>query len=551
MKKVLLVLLGLVFTLSTNAISIVWNYVYPYEDDYATFVPQYVYDIARNDSGVYTIRHLTDTVTWMEKIQITRLSDAGTFLTSHYILPGAGFSGFSKYNRSLIGLESTGSVLALIQYESVATQSAKIFRINGNLSGPEVNVTTLSVPGYYYKVNFLNIDGTNFIITGSRTSSAGKKDVFVRKYNSSGTLLWETIIAASASFATNVNDIQIKNGSIYIGGSSDTTGNISQFMICKISKSTGIVIWNYKKIDMTQTSNCNHVAINSADEAIGCGSRTAFSDNDQRWLIIKLNSSGALTWSKNYNSTLYPLSKDDAYCVKFDNSNNVYVFGLTDTIAENGDGAMQTNSQLRIAKFNSVGTQLWQKKYPVTFIGTEFSIRKILVRKNGPSDFYVFNNWHCYGVGSFSTILRINNAGTYSILNTAPMISEVATVTGTDIIYTCGFVRTEDPGSGDDKYWTQKTNKINMSFARLNNNNDNSANHIQLSPNPASTSFSILPEGGENIEGLMIYDINGSLLSSFENVPSQIDVSGLKSGVYTLKIKVNGIYLNHKIVINN
>ena len=134
MKKLLLILLGSALSLTTNAISLVWSYNYPHEYEYQLYDRQFVYDIARNDSGVYTIRHLLDTVNLTQKIELTKLTDAGALSATYTINPGPGFS---ELNQCFIETETSGSVLSLIQYQPGAPQSIVIMRHAGNLTGQQ------------------------------------------------------------------------------------------------------------------------------------------------------------------------------------------------------------------------------------------------------------------------------------------------------------------------------------------------------------------------------------------------------------------------------
>ncbi|MCZ2101639.1 MAG: T9SS type A sorting domain-containing protein [Chitinophagales bacterium] len=71
-------------------------------------------------------------------------------------------------------------------------------------------------------------------------------------------------------------------------------------------------------------------------------------------------------------------------------------------------------------------------------------------------------------------------------------------------------------------------------------------NCLKLYPNPTTGLVSI-----ENLEALAkvdIYDLNGSLVQTNDNVTSEVNIENLKSGIYILNIKNNQINERHKII---
>ena len=159
--------------------------------------------------------------------------------------------------------------------------------------------------------NVYVLGSTNGAFTGN--TNAGQTDVFVSKYNSSGTQAWVKQLGSAGNDYANINGI-----------STDTAGNA--------------FVTGYT--DGTFTGNS------------ALGSYDGF--------VAKYSTAGTLAWVKQFGTN----SEDYSAAAKTDSSGNIYVTGWT-------YGQFTGNTALGgydtfIAKYNTSGTQLWVKQFGTT-----------------------------------------------------------------------------------------------------------------------------------------------------------------------------------------
>lgn len=78
---------------------------------------------------------------------------------------------------------------------------------------------------------------------------------------------------------------------------------------------------------------------------------------------------------------------------------------------------------------------------------------------------------------------------------------------------------------------------------------DNTANDLQIYPNPVNNSLSV--KSADMITEVKIYDVTGTMVKQFENpgVEKVMDITVLKSGVYFIRFKTTtGVYISRKFV---
>ena len=158
----------------------------------------------------------------------------------------------------------------------------------------------------------------NVYVTGNTegdldgNTNAGKEDVFLVKYNSSGTKQWTKLIG------TPTHD--------YVEGISvDLTGNIY------------IAGWTYGNLD----NNTN------------AGSYDLY--------LIKYNSDGERQWTKQLGTS----TSEGAYGIDSDSFGNVYVTGWT--YGDLDGNTSEGQSDLFLSKYNSSGTKQWTKQLGTSF----------------------------------------------------------------------------------------------------------------------------------------------------------------------------------------
>jgi hypothetical protein len=249
-------------------------------------------------------------------------------------------------------------------------------------------------------------DGENVILTdyGKLTSSGGT-DIFIVKYNSSGTAQWATSIGSPGT--DNGTSITVDtNGSVYVTGFFSSTMTIRDF----VSGGDG-----------------GDVILASYGTLASAGSFDAF--------IVKYSASGTAQWATPIGST----NNESVNSVSVDLSGNVYVTGSfngTVTIRNFGSGGgggaitltsygtltTAGNADAFIVKYNSSGTAQWAT-----------SIGSVSPSESGNS-IATDGDGNVYVVGQINGTVSINNfiSGGGGGAITLALYGTLATTGGTD-----------------------------------------------------------------------------------------------------------------------
>jgi len=164
-------------------------------------------------------------------------------------------------------------------------------------------------------------------------TSAGSYDLFVVKYNSSGTKQWTKQLGTSCyddaiGFATDSSGNVYVTGSTY-GGLDGTNAGGSDLFVVKYN-SSGTKQWT-KQLGSSGRDSANGIAIDSSGNVYVTGMTFGGLDwntsaGDYDLFVVKYNSSGTKQWTKQLGTS----SNDNANGVATDSSGNVYVTGFTD-----------------------------------------------------------------------------------------------------------------------------------------------------------------------------------------------------------------------------
>ena len=169
----------------------------------------------------------------------------------------------------------------------------------------------------------------NMYVSGQEVGSGGTTNgYFIAKYNSSGTIQWQTYLESSGVY-DGFRTINLdSSGNIY-----GVTGNYG--FVAKYNNS-GSLQWQ-------RNTNCigGFGALDSSNNVY-----VACEDSSYNACIVKYNSSGTVQWQRKLSTaTIYQK-------VSVDSSDNVYAAGLVTQSGKNG---------IILAKYNSSGTIQWQR----------------------------------------------------------------------------------------------------------------------------------------------------------------------------------------------
>lgn len=242
-----------------------------------------------------------------------------------------------------------------------------MFLVKYNSSGTKQWTKQFGTPMYDFGYD-VTIDFSGNVYVSGDTSggfdgntNTGGYDAVLVKYNSSGTTQW------TKQFGTALNDfgtsvVTDSLGNVYVAGNTwgGLDGNINagggDMFLVKYN-SSGTKQWT-KQLGTTLNDSVTGVVTDSSDNVYVVGGTDGGLDGNTNaggadMVLIKYNSSGTKQWTKQLGT----IANDSANAVVIDSFGNVYVAGET-------KGGLDGNTNMGgydtvIVKYNSSGTKQW------------------------------------------------------------------------------------------------------------------------------------------------------------------------------------------------
>lgn len=263
------------------------------------------------------------------------------------------------------------------------------------------------------------LDG-GFILTGQTDNIDWAGDVYLVKTDSNGVVSWSTAFGGAGTSDFGYSVRQTSDGGYIVAGLSASSGSGQRDVFLVKTSSTGALQWskNYggSLVDEGRTVE------QTADGGYIIAGFTQSYGNGLQAYIIKTNSAGVLTWSKNFGGGGTEL----AYSIKQTSDGGYILAGYTDTY-----GAGQFDALLM--KLTSAGGISWSKTYGGT--GDDYGLNLKITADSG----YVI----CGRAGSFG-----GGGGDYYIVKTNALGAHQWSKTygGTAIDQAGNIIQTADGG---------------------------------------------------------------------------------------------------------
>jgi uncharacterized delta-60 repeat protein len=176
----------------------------------------------------------------------------------------------------------------------------------------------------------------------------GADELFLAKYNTSGTLQWQRRLGGSGG------DIGLdlafdSSDNVYVCGTTTSDGAGSFDGVLAKYSPIGNLLWQ-RTLGDTGNDFFRGIAIDSSDGVYVSGETASQGPGGNSAVLVKYNTSGTLQWQRILGGT----SSDFLVALTTDSSDNVYAGGRT---GSQGAG----NDDLLITKYNSSGTLQWQR----------------------------------------------------------------------------------------------------------------------------------------------------------------------------------------------
>lgn len=248
-----------------------------------------------------------------------------------------------------------------------------------NSSGSLLWTHQLGTPGFDYAMG-TSADGLGNVYTAGWTwgplggAYSGSSDIFLAKYNSVGTQVW--IRQFGTSTIDEARSVSAdKLGNVFIGGTSSggLSGGISsgvQDAFVSKYNSSGSLVWT-RLFGTSMEDTTFSVSADGSGNVYAAGYTSGSLDGSNLGshdvFLRKYDASGGLLWAKQLGTSSY----DDGHSVAFDGVGNVYVAGWTSG-SLGGPNAGGYDAFLR--KYDAAGNLAWTRQLGTTFDDENFGV---------------------------------------------------------------------------------------------------------------------------------------------------------------------------------
>ena len=489
---------------------------------------------------------------------------------------------------SLTGIATAGT------HQTTLNGDEDVFLVKFNSAGVR-QWSTYMGGSLYDEADGITIDGAGNIIVSGYTESIssiatagthqattdGSGDGYLVKFNSSGVRQWGTYYGGAdadgffsvAAFGTDLyaGGATFSTAGIATAGAHQTVfGGVVDGIVVKFNGS-GVRQWGtyyggvldefVYNLHFDALQNLFITGYSSSSNAIASvGAHQTTLSGSTDGYIAKFNSSGVRQWGTYYGGT----GDDLMIGAKTDGSGNVYIGGVTSSTASIATAGTQQitygggNTDGLLVKMNTSGVRQWG-----TYIGG--SLGDTLFAFHVLTDGTTYTVGFTYSTNAISTagayqtnlagihdgiVLKYNSSGIrqwgsyYGGTNTDNLTA--VTVAASGAIYTAGSTfsltgiatagshQTTNAGSLD--VFLVKFTDVITGISQL-----SLENGIKLYPNPVSKELIVTFKNNSAPSFAALYNVAGKLvlhqrITTAANTPFRINVAGLQSGTYLLKI---------------
>ncbi|WP_437895678.1 SBBP repeat-containing protein [Sorangium sp. So ce124] len=215
---------------------------------------------------------------------------------------------------------------------------------------------------------------------GAFGSDGGESDVFVRKLDAHGSVVWTQRFGTSSD--DHAKGVAVDgSGNVYVAGTTGgalegANGGFGDAFVRKLDAS-GATLWT-RQLATWRSESANALAVDGQGNAYVAGTSYGGPQETGEAFVTKIDTNGAPAWTQLFGGP----DEDEAMAVAVDGSGNTYVGGYTSggVVADSDRG--QRDAFVR--KLDSSGTTSWTRQFGSTENDFVFA-----ARVDGNGDLYV------------------------------------------------------------------------------------------------------------------------------------------------------------------
>ncbi|MCX6199564.1 MAG: SBBP repeat-containing protein [Bacteroidetes bacterium] len=299
------------------------------------------------DNSIVTIKYssLGDSL-WTRTYTGPTSGHNWTFAKSIFV-DDSGYVYIAGTSEGLTAVHGLRQDYTTIKYSSLGVQQW-VSRYNGPGTDADViNSMTVDPTG--------NVYVTGFAGGGSTGSGDSYNNITTIKYNPLGDTLWTKTFIGIGISPDEGNKLTLDNlGNVYVTGTTYVDTSAEENIITIKYAADGTEQW--KKFFNGPGNNTDEgiaLIVDSLHNLYVTG-KSVYSTTDGFDIVtIKYDSSGTQVWDRNFNGSAS--MHDIPAAITLDNAGNIYVLGTSANTS--------TSEDFQLIKYNSAGTQQWEKTY--------------------------------------------------------------------------------------------------------------------------------------------------------------------------------------------
>lgn len=425
--------------------------------------------------------------------------------------------------------------------------SADYLTIKYNSQGVEQWQKRYGGPGQDIALGIALDENRNVYVTGKEMTS-GNLNCVTLKYSSGGTLLWEMPYdGPTGDYDMGTEIAAASDGSIYVAGRTESPANDNDYLLIKYN-SSGAEQWVRTFDGPVHGSDVVRKMVLGYNNSIFLTGYSDGTGTDNDYLTVRYNAGGYIQWSKRYNG---PVNGDDrAVSLAVDDIGNTYVTGYS---------MSNTGYDYATVKYSLNGTFQWLKREDGSNASDDYA-GDIAVDNDG--DIYVTGHFKKANDNYLMATVKYSSSGSQKWVkkyNVSGKVSEGRNifVDGSENIIVGGISDQSGSGHGwheqflivkytQNRYVIVNRNGVPAEFSLSQNypNPFNPVTKISFSiPQTANTKLTVFDISGKQVAEL----VNNELEAGKYNI--DFDASQLASGTYFYRLETGSFVDVKKMVV--